>query len=78
MPTVLKIRSFRFAIRFNDHAPAHVHVYKGGGQAKIEIGAAQPRLMRVWNMSASDVRTAIELATDNYRLLVTEWKKIHG
>ncbi|MEH2215126.1 DUF4160 domain-containing protein [Nostoc sp.] len=38
MPTILKKGGFEVRIYLNDRIPAHVHVFKGGGEAKINIG----------------------------------------
>jgi hypothetical protein len=38
MPTILFINGFQFIIWPDDHEPPHVHVFKGDGEAKIQIG----------------------------------------
>jgi hypothetical protein len=37
MPTILRVRGFRFFFYINDHAPMHVHVEKGEGTAKFNL-----------------------------------------
>ena len=37
MPTVLTKNGFKVRIYLNDHLPAHVHVFKAGGEAKINL-----------------------------------------
>jgi len=44
---------------FNDHAPPHAHVFKAGGQAKIELSSlGDPSLVLVQGMSAKYAKTA--------------------
>ncbi len=40
MPTVHREQGFRVVIYPNDHLPSHVHVQKGGGEARINLGDA--------------------------------------
>lgn len=35
MPTVLRKNGFEFFFWSNDHSPAHIHVFKAGGEAKF-------------------------------------------
>lgn len=37
MPTLLNFDGFKFFFYANDHLPAHVHVLKGDGWAKIDL-----------------------------------------
>lgn len=60
----------------NDHEPPHVHVFRGGTQAKIELVSAHA--VRIWNMRRSDVRRAEELVAINRELLLRRWSEIHG
>lgn len=76
MPTILRQDGFEFRIWTNDHEPPHVHVFKAGGQVKIEIVTAQA--MAVWNMGARDVRSAELMVVANQELLFQAWRKIHG
>jgi Domain of unknown function (DUF4160) len=38
MPTIIKQDGFRVVMYPNDHIPSHVHVYKGGGEVRINLG----------------------------------------
>ncbi|MBR1765507.1 MAG: DUF4160 domain-containing protein [Bacteroidales bacterium] len=37
MPTILKIFNFRFMFYSGDHKPIHVHIEKGGCEAKFNV-----------------------------------------
>ena len=39
MPTLLIYQGYKFFFYANDHPPAHIHVMKAGGWAKIELGS---------------------------------------
>jgi hypothetical protein len=49
MPKILEKDGFRVVIYLNDHLPSHVHVWKGGGEVRIQLGSAHiaPSLMSV-------------------------------
>ena len=37
MPTVFNKNGYRFFFYSNDHSPIHIHVGKGGGEAKFNL-----------------------------------------
>jgi Domain of unknown function (DUF4160) len=49
MPTILREQGFRVVIYPNDHLPSHVHVFKGSGEVRIELGneESDPSLMSI-------------------------------
>lgn len=80
MPTVLTIRSFSIRIRTNDHEPAHVHVVKGSGEAKIRLGihGEPPDLITVSHgMNDRDAITALKIVEANNEYLLSRWREIH-
>lgn len=80
MPTVLRERGFAVRIYLNDHFPAHVHVFKGNGQAKINLGNQDEplSLVQIWKMSDSDAVKALELVKVYQTKLLQRWQQIHG
>lgn len=80
MSTILNLNGFRFIIWLNDHAPPHIHVFKGGGEAKIAIGdnAKSPWLMIVNGLTKQDARQALIITATHQHVFVTAWEKIHG
>jgi len=69
MPTILRKGGFEVRIYLNDHIPAHVHVFKGSGEAKINIG--DENLAPEWisvspGMSDKDAVKALKLVADHY------------
>jgi hypothetical protein len=76
MPTVLRVQGFVTKIHLNDHAPAHVHVLKAGGEAVVTLVPVM--VLRVWRMSRSDAAAAKRVVEDNSAYLMSSWKGIHG
>lgn len=78
MPTIYRTDGFRFVIYPNDHEPAHVHVFHGNGEVKINICVASfPKMLQVFNMSTKLVMRAFEITLDNQEAFLLKWREIH-
>lgn len=76
MPTILRIDGFDVRINTADHEPAHVHVYKAEGMAKIYL---EPVFIKSRaGMSAKVVSQAERIVTEHQAMLLEAWRKIHG
>ncbi len=80
MPTVLRKNGFQVRIYLNDHDPAHVHVFKAGGEAKIQLKNedGEPEWIEVINMSDKQAFKALELVLEHQAELLDAWWKYHG
>jgi hypothetical protein len=80
MVTVLKQDGLSFRIFLNDHLPSHVHVFKAGGEARIEISGTdgKPHALTNNGLSRKELSKAIALVQKNKDLLLKQWKKYHG
>ncbi len=76
MPTVLTQNGFRFFIPTLDHPPAHVHVAKGGGQAKFNLLPVE--VIKTKNMKMSEINEAFIIACQHQAELIQAWEGIHG
>lgn len=76
MPTIINKEGVRISIFPGDHTPAHVHVAKAEGKAKIEIESLL--IIRSEAMSSKQMRQAVELVQENQALLFNEWRRING
>ena len=76
MPTVLRADGFVIKIHFNDHAPAHVHVFKADGEAVFTLEPV--RILRFWRMNRSDLASAKRIVNENQTVLIDSWNRIHG
>lgn len=76
MPTVLLVEGFAFKVNTKDHAPPHVHVWKGGLEVKLTLNGQQD--MRGATMRPADVRRAQKIMAENLGSLWDAWRLYHG
>ncbi len=74
MPRVLQINGFEIYIYTHDHAPMHVHIFRGGEEVVINIETVSVRDNR--GMKMKDAHRAQEIVADNQEFLASEWKRI--
>lgn len=72
MPTVLRVAGFHFSFYAGDHAPAHVHVRNGDGEAIIAIATATVR-QTLRDIRDRDIRRAKALVAEHRELLQAAW-----
>jgi hypothetical protein len=80
MVTVFKQDGLSFRIFPNDHFPSHVHVFKAGSEARIEISGAdgKPHTLTNNGLSRKELAKAIALIQENQSLLLQRWSAYHG
>ena len=83
MPTVLEQEGFQIKVFLppREHGPAHVHVYKAGGVAVINLpDATQALTLRSVSkkMRNADVVAAVRLVEANVETCQTDWRKYHA
>jgi hypothetical protein len=80
-------QNFTVFIYFNDHEPAHVHVFKGRKghreqpNMRIAIGDEfqRPRIItKPDQFSKKEAIAALNLVADNQEELLRRWHEIHG
>lgn len=76
MPTVLRKYGFRFHLYLNDHLPIHVHVSKGGSEAKILL---EPTIELTKNsgFKGQEVRRIVNIISANYEYLIEKWHETY-
>ena len=77
MPTIFTIEGFRFFFYSNDHAPVHVHVQYGGGEAAFEIGNGV-ELRESAGMKIQELRRAEEIVLAHRNEIVEKWHEVFG
>ena len=75
MATILSQDGFQVMIFTNDHPPAHVHVFKAGTEAVINLAPVSIR--ENYRMSPKNLRKAVDIVTENQDLLLPAWREIH-
>ena len=77
MPTVLREHGFRFHLYLNDHLPMHVHVAKGGAEAKVLL---EPVVDVTKNngFKPQEIKQIVEIVKDNYEYLIQQWHETYN
>lgn len=78
MPTLFTIEGFRFFFYSNDHAPVHVHVQRGGGEAAFEIRDGVVELRESVGLKVSELRRAEEIALEHQPEIERKWHEHFG
>lgn len=80
MPAVLRRSGFKVVINSDDHRPAHVHVIGGSGIVIIKLNGRhqKPSVRENLGMNQGDLIKALRIAAENKKVLVKEWRRIHG
>ena len=78
MPSIFEKEGYRFFFYSNDHAPMHVHVEHGGGEAAFEIGVGGIVLRESAGMKVSELRRAEELAVEHRLEIERRWHERFG
>lgn len=82
MPTIIRQNGFRIVIYPNDHLPYHVHVIKGDGEVRIDLGRSEPQIPPslisvIGKISDKDVTKALFLVSEHQIELLAKWSEIH-
>lgn len=72
MPTVFTKDGYRFFFYSNDHAPIHVHVRHGSGEAVFEI-EAEVVLRESVGLKTKELSKAEGLAIEHRELIIRKW-----
>ena len=77
MGKILEVNGFRIYIYSNDHPPVHVHVFKGGSEAKVHL---EPELMIKDNYGFKSQGLAKILKTieQHYEYIKQKWDETYN
>lgn len=73
MPKIFEQDGFLFFFYMNEHEPVHVHVMRQGKKAKFEIVGGKAVVKIKGKLSASDLKKAATIASENSGLIETKW-----
>lgn len=76
MPTIHTENGFRFFIPTNDHGPAHIHVSKGGRDAKLSL-VPDIYLLGETKMKMKDLSEAFAIVERQQAAFLQAWKTLH-
>lgn len=71
MPTLIKIKGYRFFFYSNDHDPIHIHVEKNHKTAKILLGPIE--LIKSKGFNASELKLVRMLVNENVAFFKEKW-----
>ncbi len=70
MPTLLRLKGFKFFFYANDHEPPHVHILKAERWAKIEIKSAQ---VVYSSLKAQELRECLQILETHRNEFLEKW-----
>ncbi|MFN3882503.1 MAG: DUF4160 domain-containing protein [Nitrincola lacisaponensis] len=75
MPTLLNKNGFKIFFYANEHPPAHVHVIKGNGWAKIEL----VNLSVVYSsLKQQELKSCLEVISEHEKEFLEAWYEWFG
>jgi len=77
MPTVLRIRGYRFYFHAQEGTePPHVHVDKGPGTIKLWLHDLS--IARMEGLKPAEIREVLRLTREHHHHLLTAWHEFEG
>jgi len=76
-PNVVREKGYLVIVLTNDHPPAHVHVKKGGKEAKVSL--VKPiKVLKNRGFSAGELQEIIQIVRQYYGHCWKVWHEVHG
>ena len=74
MPQLFTVFGFRFMFYSNDHEPIHVHVVKGGCEARFQV---EPEVSLLDNkgLKPAELKLAESLVEENKEMIIARWNE---
>lgn len=76
MPTLRQQDGFSVVLYFNDHVPAHVHVFNADGEARVSL--LDLAVLSAVGMKRKDLNKARAIVAEHRDFLLSKWKEVHG
>jgi hypothetical protein len=76
MPTILRVKGYRFIIFTNDHPPAYVHVKQAEGGAKINLEPIG--IVEYWELNQRQLREIKEIVEEYQTYLLDKWQEFQA
>ncbi len=71
MPTIIKIKGYRFFFYVNDHSPSHIHVEKGDCTAKFGLDPCL--LIKSKRFKAIEISEIRKIVFENLSTFKAKW-----
>lgn len=72
MPTLLNLNGFKIFFYANEHPPAHVHILKGSGWAKVILETQE---VIYSSLKASELKEALNIIRNNQKQFQEVWNE---
>jgi hypothetical protein len=74
MPQLFTLFGLRFMFYSNDHEPIHVHVLKGGAEARFQV---QPEVTLLDNrgLKPAELKLAESIVEENKEIIAARWNE---
>ena len=73
MPTVLRIKGYRFFFYSNEHLPIHIHIEKDNKTAKFNLEPVE--LVTSKRFKSSELSKVSKLVQENSEYLIEQWNE---
>lgn len=71
MPTLFILFGYRFFFWSNEHEPIHVHVSKGGSEAKYKVEDVS--LVENFGFKSNELRMIESIIEENREIIICHW-----
>jgi len=73
MPQVITVNGFRLYFYSNEHDPAHIHIKKGDGYAKINLETFE--IIDSISMKQKELKEVVVIVKENQKLCLEAWNE---
>ena len=77
MPTILKIKGYRFFFFSREELREHIHIQSQDGEAKFWL-KPQIELAKNYKLPRKDLNEIEKIIDDNYDMFIKAWEKHFG
>ena len=77
MPKILEVNGYKFYLYTDDHLPIHVHVWKGGSEAKVVL-VPETMIKDNYGFKSKELRQIVGVIEEHHEFILEKWHEIHG
>ena len=71
MPTILKIKGYRFFFFSNEHIPKHIHIQKQEKYAKIDL--ENLKVINNYKFTSKEIKEILKITSKNQKEFIKAW-----
>ena len=73
MPTVLKLKGYRFFFFSNEHTPKHIHIQNQQKYAKIDLETLN--IINNYKFNSKEIKEIINIVKENQNNFIKAWNE---